>query len=199
MEFYPTEWSKTTITSSVYMTLLLVLFVMKQDFPLFLLWLHTPIYFLHEFEEYILPGGFLTFFNTKILGSKDAENPLDVKRSFWINVPLIFFAYPLSAILATKLGLGWGIWVAYFSVANALSHVVMFFQHRYNPGLIVSVLVNIPVGVFTIWYFFAHHLITVPAHIIGLLIGLSAQAALMIYGFAILKPSIPTSLRTNRS
>jgi hypothetical protein len=80
-------------------------------------------------------------------------------------------------------------------VANALSHVVMFFPHRYNPGLIVRVLVNIPVGVFTIWYFLSHHLISVQAHIIGLLIGLGAQAALMIYGFAILKPSIPSSVR----
>jgi hypothetical protein len=192
---YFREWPKTTITSSVYMAVLLLLFVMKQDFPLFLIWLHTPIYFLHEFEEYILPGGFLKFFNTKVLGSKDPEIPLDVKRSFWINVPLIFVAYPLSAVLATELGLAWGIWTAYFSVANALSHVVMFFQHRYNPGLVVSLLVNIPVGVFTIWYFISHQLITVQAHVIGLLIGLGAQAALMIYGFAILKPSIPSSLR----
>jgi hypothetical protein len=191
------EWPKTTITSAVYMTVLLLLFVLRQDFPLFLIWIHTPIYFLHEFEEYILPGGFLAFFNTKVLGSKDPEIPLDVTRSFWINVPLIFVAYPFSAILATWLGLDWGIWVAYFSVANALSHVVMFFQHRYNPGFFVSLFVNIPVGVFTIWYFVAHQLISVQAHIIGLVIGLGAQATLMIYGFAILKPSIPSSLRVH--
>jgi len=174
---------------------LLLLFVMKQDFPLFLIWLHTPVYFLHEFEEYILPGGFLAFFNTKVLGSKNPEIPLDVKRPFSINVPLIFVAYPLSAILATECGIAWGIWVAYFLVADALSHVVMFFQHRYNPGLVVSLLVNIPVGVFTIWYFPSRHLISVQAHVVGLLIGLGAQAALIIYGLAMLKPSIPNSLR----
>jgi len=195
MPSYFKEWPKTTLTSSVYMAILLLLFVMRQDFPLFLIWLHTPIYFLHEFEEYILPGGFLAFFNTKVLGSKNPEIPLDVRRSFWINVPLVFVAYPLSAILATRFGLAWGIWTAYFSVANALSHVVMYFQQRYNPGLIVSLLVNIPIGVFTIWYFVSRHLISVQAHVIGLLIGLGAQAALMIYGFGILKPSIPISLR----
>ena len=71
------EWPKTTLTS-IYMAVLLVLFVMKQDFPLFLIWLHTPIYFLHAFEEYILPGGFLKFFNAKALGSKDPEIRRDV-------------------------------------------------------------------------------------------------------------------------
>lgn len=195
MPSYFREWPKTTITSALYTMVLLLLFVMKQDFPLFLIWLHTPVYFLHEFEEYILPGGFLAFFNTKVLGSKNPEIALDVKRSFWINVPLIFVAYPLSAILATECGIAWGIWVAYFLVADALSHVVMFFQHRYNPGLVVSLLVNIPVGVITIWYFPSRHLISVQAHVVGLLIGLGAQAALIIYGLAMLKPSIPNSLR----
>jgi hypothetical protein len=189
------EWPKTTLTSAVYMTLLLVLFVLPQNAALFLIWVHTPIYLLHEFEEYIFPGGFLAFFNTKVLGLEDPEIPLDVRRSFWINVPLIFVAYPVSAILATEFGVAWGIWTAYFSVANALSHVIMAFKFKYNPGLWVSLFVNIPVGAFTIWYFAAHQLISLNAHIIGLLIGLGAQAALMIYGFAILKPSIPLTLR----
>jgi hypothetical protein len=185
------NWSKATLTSAIFVTMLLSLFVMKQNFALFLIWVHFPVYLLHQFEEYISPGGFLAFFNTKILGSRDPEFPLDKRRSFWINVPLIFVAFPVSAILATEFGLSFGIWLAYFSVANAFSHVVMFFQHRYNPGFWVSVLVNIPVGVFTIWYFASHALISIYAHAAGLLIGLAVQGVLMAYGFAILKPKIP--------
>ena len=173
------NWPKTTLTSAVYLTILLILFVMKQNFALFLIWVQLPVYFFHEFEEYILPGGFLAFFNTKILGSKNPEFPLDEKRSFWINVPIIFIAFPISAILATQFSLSFGIWTVYFSVFNSFSHVVMFFKHRYNPGFWVSLLINIPVGVFTIWYFASHQLIPVSAHIVGLLIGLAVQGGLI--------------------
>lgn len=190
MRWYIENWSKTTLTSAVFVTIHLALFVMRQNFALFLIWIQLPVYFLHEFEEYILPGGFLAFFNTKILGSRDPAMPLDEVSSFWINVPIVFIAFPVSAILATAFGLGFGIWLAYFSIANSFSHVVMFFMYRYNPGFWVSLLVNIPVGVFTIGYFAAHGLVPVGAHVAGLLIGLGVQAGLMVYGFAILKPSI---------
>lgn len=132
----------------------------------------------------------MAFFNTKMLGSKNPEFPLDEKRSFWINVPIIFIAFPISAMLATQFSLSFGIWTAYFSVLNSVTHIGMFFKHRYNPGFWVSLLINIPVGVFTIWYFASHQLIPVSAHIVGLLIGLAVQVSLMVYGFKILKPKI---------
>jgi hypothetical protein len=190
MKWFIKNWPNSTPFLAVYLTVLLVLFVMERNFALFLIWLQLPIYFFHEFEEYILPGGFLAFFNTKMLGSPKPEFPLDEVGSFWINVPIIFIAFPLSAILATQFGLIFGIWTAYFSVINSVAHVVMFIKHRYNPGFIVSLLINIPIGIFTIWYFAAHHLISVSAHITGLLIGLAVQGAIMFYGFKILKPQI---------
>jgi len=69
MKWIIKSWPISTPFLAVYLTILLVLFVMKQNFALFLIWIQTPVYFLHQFEEYILPGGFITFFNTKVLGS----------------------------------------------------------------------------------------------------------------------------------
>ena len=189
MEWFTKNWFKSTLFLAVYTTLLLVLFVMRQNFALFLIWVQLPVYFLHQFEEYISPGGFLAFFNTNMLGSKNPELPLDEKSSFWINVPIIFIAFPVSSMLAMLFGFSFGIWCAYFSVINAFSHVGMFFKYRYNPGFWVSLLVNIPVGLFTIWYFASHQLIPVSAQIIGLLIGLAIQGLIMIYGLKILKPA----------
>jgi ABC-type nitrate/sulfonate/bicarbonate transport system permease component len=98
-----------------------------------------------------------------------------------------------GAVLATTVGLPFGLWMAYFSVANALSHVVMLFKLGYNPGFVVSLLVNIPVGIYTIVYFSAHDLVSPMVHVVSAAIGLAIQAALMIYGFGVLKPRLRKS------
>ena len=188
MKWIINNWPKSTPFLAAYLTILLVLFVMKQNFALFLIWIQTPVYFLHQFEEYILPGGFVRFFNTKMLGSAKENFPLEEKASFWINMPIIFIAFPLSAILAGQFGLSIGIWTAYFSIINAASHIGMFLRHRYNPGFWVSLLLNIPFGIYTVYYFASNQIIPITGHIIGLLIALAVQGTIMIYGFKVLKP-----------
>lgn len=126
---------------------------------MFLIWLQIPVYCLYQFEEYILPGGFADFFYKKGLGSNEKDFPLDKKVSFWINIPIIFVAFPLSAILSGYIDISIGIWTAYFSIINAFSHVAIFFKHKYNPGFVVSLLLNIPIGAFTIYYFVSHNTI----------------------------------------
>ena len=66
----------------------------------------------------------------------------------------------------------------------------MFFWFKYNPGLIVSLFLNIPIGVYTIYYFTSHNLASVDVNLVSLAIGLLIQASLMVYGFRILKPKI---------
>ena len=169
---------------------MLFLFLFDTDFPLFLIWIQFVVYLFHQFEEYILPGGFVKFFNNKMLESNKYNYPLDDVASFWINIPIIFMAYPLSAILAGQVDISIGIWTAYFSIINALSHVGIYFKHRYNPGFFVSLFLNIPVGIYTIHYFNAQNLISINEQLIGLAIGLLIQAAVMIYGFKVLKPKV---------
>jgi hypothetical protein len=186
-------WPMSTIFLAVYVTMLLALFVLRSDFPLFLIWAQLPVYFLHQFEEYVFPGGFKEFFNTKVLGSPVAAEPLNARVSMWINVPIVYVAFPISAVLATTVSLTFGLWMAYFSVINALSHVVMFAKLGYNPGFIASLVLNIPVGIYTIAYLSAHDLVSPTVHIVSAGIGLTVQAALMIYGFGVLKPRLRTT------
>ncbi len=190
MKWLYENWYKSTIFIAIYILLVLLLFVLETDFALFLIWIQFVVYLLHQFEEYILPGGFVKFFNHKILGSTQDNYPLDEVASFWINIPIIFIAYPLSAILAGSIDISIGIWTAYFSIINAISHVGMFFKHKYNPGFIVSLFLNIPIGIYTIHYFYAQNIISINDHLIGLLIGIFIQAIVMIYGFKILKPKV---------
>ncbi len=190
MKWLYNNWYKSTIFIAMYLLIVLFLFVFETDFPLFLIWIQFVVYLFHQFEEYILPGGFIAFFNTKILGSKSAKYPLNDSASFWINIPIIFIAYPLSAIFADSIHISIGIWTAYFSIINAISHVAMFFKHNYNPGFFVSLFLNIPVGVYTIYYFYSLNIISINAHLIGLGIGILTQAVVMIYGFKVLKPKV---------
>lgn len=182
------NWYKSTLFLAVYLLIFLILFVLQTDFALFLIWLQFIVYLIHQFEEYILPGGFVAFFNKNLLQSKMADYPLDKRASFWINIPIIFIAFPLSAILAGTLDISIGIWTAYFSVINAASHVGMSFKYKYNPGLLVSMFLNIPVGLYTIYFFASENLISFQHQLIGCGIGLLTQAAVMIFGFKVLKP-----------
>jgi hypothetical protein len=66
----------------------------------------------------------------------------------------------------------------------------MFFKYRYNPGLVVSVFLNIPVGIYTLYYLSTNNIISLQTNLIGLAIGVLVQIAVMIYGFLVLKPKI---------
>ena len=190
MKWIERNWPVSTIFLAAYVTMMMVLFV-RHDFPLFLIWAQLPVYFLHEFEEYILPGGFLAWFNHHVLASSCDAWPLTPLGSLWINGLVIFIGFPLGGILATGVGLAWGLWMAYFSITNSASHVVMFFVFKsYNPGLVISVLLNIPIGIYTIVYLTSQGLVSSTANIVALLVGIAVQAAIMFYGFAILKPRV---------
>lgn len=192
MKWLYENWMKATPFLAFYTFILAFLYVRDVNYPLYLIWLQGIIYWVHEFEEYIFPGGFLEFFNKKPLGSTQAEYPLTKVGSFWINIPLVYVAMPLSAALAHFAGVEWGLWTAYFSFLNAFAHVAMFFifGRKYNPGLVISVLLNIPVAIYMSWYFWANNLVSLQANIISIIVAIIAQASMMIYGFAFLVPKM---------
>ena len=193
MNWLKQNWPVATIFLAIYVAIMLILFV-RDDYPLLLIWAQLPVYFLHEFEEYVLPGGFVKWFNRRILGSSRDDWPLTPSVSLWINVPIIFTAFPIGAILATEVGIQYGLWIAYFSVMNAAGHVVFAVIFRgYNPGLVISLLLNIPVGIYAIAYLSSHGLVSTTANIVSLLIGVAIQAAVMFWGFVILKPRVQTA------
>ena len=192
MKWLYENWMKATPFLALYTFILVWLYVRDANYALYLIWVQGIIYWVHEFEEYICPGGFLEFFNRGPLGSTRGDEPLNKVGSFWINIPLVYIAMPFSGLLAHFFGLEWGLWTAYFSFLNGFAHVVMFFifGRKYNPGLVVSILLNIPVAIYTVWYFFTNLDISATAHIISIIVGIISQASMMVYGFAYLVPKM---------
>lgn len=192
MKWLYNNWMKATPFLAVYTCVLLWLYVKEQNYVLFLIWLQTPIYWTHEFEEYVCPGGFLDFFNRNMMGSTRGDLPLDKMGTFWINIPLVYILMPAAGLMAHFFGIEWGLWTAYFSFLNAFAHVVMFFifGRKYNPGLVVSILLNIPFGTYTVWYFLSNGLVSMGANIASIIFGIIAQASMMVYGFGFLVPKM---------
>jgi len=62
-----------------------------------MLLLAFPLYLVHEIEEYILPGGFVEFFNKNLLkvNADDKIVPVDREVSLWINLFLYGFVFNL--------------------------------------------------------------------------------------------------------
>lgn len=184
MKWLIDNWMKATPFLAFYSFILVFLYVKDENYPLYLIWLQIVAYWLHEFEEYVFPGGFLEYINKKVIKSDRADYPMTQEFSFWVNIPIIFLAMPFSAILAHFFGIKFGLWIAYFSFFNALGHILSFVAAggKYNPGVVASAFINIPVGIYMIWYFLSHNLVSTQVNVISIVISIILQSILVICG-----------------
>lgn len=150
--------------------------------------MQTPLYMLHQTEEYIFPGGFADFFNSDIFQIKGGGGPLDQNFIFYLNVVLIWIILPLFGLLST-IDYLYGAWIAYFSFFAGGAHIVLAIKAKklYNPGLMVSLLINIPVGLWSIFYLIRVGVLENFFPNLSFFIGLGANALLPILGVFVLK------------
>ena len=177
------DWAKTGFIVSVFLFVFLLIFVKNDDFVLFLILLQTPLYMLHETEEYVFPGGFGEFFNVNIFKLNTGDKPLDQNFIFFVNVLLIWLVLPGFGLLAA-IDYRYGLWIPYFSFFAGVAHIALTVkaQKLYNPGLIVSLLLNIPVGIWSIMYLTNHQIIQNAILNPHLAIGLGVNLVLPVMG-----------------
>jgi len=151
-----------------------------------LVWIQVPIYLLHQFEEHGWPGGFKDFVNQKIF-HQQGDRPLDNRGIFWINIPVVWVGFPISAALM-GLSLNFGIWVIYVSLLNGTIHILGGIRFRsWNPGLIVSCFLNVPVSIYTLVVMHQLVSITLLTHIIGIIIAVLTHIAIIAYAITRLR------------
>jgi Protein of unknown function with HXXEE motif len=103
-----------------------------------------PILVSHQSEEWVWPGGFLPFCNTRLLGSDQADWPLTERDGFHVNVTLGW----LSAVAGLALwrrtpGVAAGVLV--MEAGNVLMHAGMAArERRYNPGVVTTTMLMVP-------------------------------------------------------
>jgi hypothetical protein len=110
-------------------------------------WAPLPLYFWHQTEEWVWPGGFLPWFNRTVLGSDEDEFPITRRLGLVINAGM---GWGLAAAAGTR-GIRsplLGATVLGQVAGNAAMHVALTVRaRRYTPGVATSVLGLGPVGV----------------------------------------------------
>ncbi len=178
------EWAKVGFIVALFLFPVLIIGVMPHDYILFILLLQTPLYMLHETEEWVFSEGFGTFFNHYIFKLPDSANPLDENFVFWVNIGLVWLALPIFGLLAS-INYVYGLWIPYFVIIAGVYHIgIAIKAHKfYNPGLIVSLILNIPVGSWTVYELVNRGLLDSYVFNVHALIGLSVNLTLPIMGY----------------
>jgi hypothetical protein len=148
--------------------------VLARDWSLglLLIWLQLPIYMLHQYEEHD-DDRFRRFENNIIGGGKEVLSHFAV---FVINIAGVWGVDAVAFWLAARVHLGLGLIAVYLSLVNSVGHCLQAVAlRRYNPGLITSILLFIPLGVATLLVLARTGEVTSTDHVIGL------AAALLIH------------------
>ena len=182
------DWAKVGLILSIFLLVFLFVFVRQSDFIVFILLLQTPLYMLHQTEEYIFPGGFGKYFNTKIFKLETEDKPLDENFIFFVNISLIWVALPVFGLIST-LDYRFGLWIPYFSFFAGISHIILAIKAKklYNPGLVVSLLINIPVGLWSVLYLINEGILSSFFLNYHILIGFGLNALLPVLGIIVFK------------
>ena len=128
------DWAKTGLVVSIFLFVFLFVFVKNNDFVLFLILLQTPLYMLHETEEYVFPGGFAKFFNMQIFKLDTADKPLGENFIFYVNVILIWIVLPVFGLLSIQ-DYKFGLWIPYFSFFAGVAHIALGLKAYISPGV----------------------------------------------------------------
>lgn len=136
---------------------------------IFLIWIQFPVYLVHEYREHVSPGEFKKFINTVVFKSERENFPLSDANVYWINIPFIWIIFPLFAVLAQNVNIEFGVILPIFSLFNATTHIVMtIVKKRFNPGVLASVFLNYPVGLYALYYLLHNNLVSASACWLGL-------------------------------
>jgi len=151
--WFKENWQKTGVIVGLFLTIYLVIIVLPKSTILFALLMSTPLYMLHQTDEYIFPGRFAQFLNQNVY-KMDPENGLvDTNAVFWINM-VVWIFFPLASLNAvSKADLRQAAWIPYFFIFQAVVHLILGIVGKrfLNPGMVSAWLVHIPWGIWTIW------------------------------------------------
>lgn len=141
------------------------------------IWVSLPVLLWHQTEEWVLPSGFLPWFNRSVWQSGEDEFPVTAPMAFRINV---IAGWGLSAVAALTIRrapwLASGVLASHF--ANGALHVGLAIeQRRYNPGLVTALILG-PLGMLGAAGMMRGREFRSRGALVGIAAGLAASAAL---------------------
>jgi hypothetical protein len=128
----------------------IVLFRQQETSEQALFFALLVIYFLHQIEEHLWPGGFRQFTDAHVFHSGDDNWPVNIDGVALVNTAYVWLPIALAAIFPHTLrwlGLAW----IGLTLINAIIHIVTTVRLRtYNPGLVTSIVLLLPFTIFAL-------------------------------------------------
>jgi hypothetical protein len=108
------------------------------------------IYFMHQIEEHLWPGGFRQFTDARIFHSGDDNWPVNIDGVALVNTAYVWL--PIGLAVAFPQALRWVAlaWVG-LTLINGIIHVVSTLRLRiYNPGLVTAIVLFLPFTIYVL-------------------------------------------------
>ncbi|WP_346861996.1 HXXEE domain-containing protein [uncultured Draconibacterium sp.] len=145
---------------------------------------------VHQFEEYVYPGGFPAIFNIAANGEKNVSDryPLNANLSCIINVFLAYTFYIVPIFLPNNIWLGLA--QVMFGMFQIFIHGIQInskLKSIYNPGLGAVVFLHWPIGVYYIWYVITNNLASMGDFAIGIIATLIGVVLMIKLPFILFK------------
>lgn len=137
------QWPYASLFTACFLVVLSPLVFRFAGMPLGLVFLQLPIYMLHQYEEHA-DDRFRLWINNMIGHGREVLTPI---ATFWINSLLVWLLDIVAIYLACFVDLSLGLIAIYLPMLNAFGHIVpALIKRHYNPGLVTSVIIFLPVG-----------------------------------------------------
>jgi hypothetical protein len=148
---FATNWQKfLPPLAAVGVVAWIVLFRQQETSEQALFFALLVIYFLHQIEEHLWPGGFRQFADAHVFHSGDDNWPVNIDGVALVNTAYVWLPIALAAIFPHTLrwlGLAW----IGLTLINAIIHIVTTVRLRtYNPGLVTSIALLLPFTIFAL-------------------------------------------------
>lgn len=127
---------------------------------------------IHQFEEYAFPGGFPGITNIVVSGEKKAPEryPFNANQCWISNVFLTYTFYIVPVFFPNVIWLGLAQVIA--GMLQLFTHGIMInarLKSPYNPGLGATVFLQLPIGIYYIWYVSTNNLANGWIYVFGII------------------------------
>lgn len=133
---------------------------------------------VHQYEEHE-DDRFRTFVNRVICHGVEA---LTIQDTFIINLPGVWGVIGASLALSATINIGYGLIAVYLLLINAIVHIAgAIVLRRYNPGLVTSIVLFLPLGMMTLLAIQQAGGGKLPMQLIGAASSIAIHAAIIVH------------------
>jgi hypothetical protein len=171
------QWPYATLFTAGFLGVLAPLVFHSAGTPLGLVYLQLPIYMLHQYEEHA--GDRFRLWVNNMLGHGDVLTRI---ATFWINSLLVWLLDLVALYLACFVDLSLGLVAIYLPMLNAFGHIVpSIVKKQYNPGLVTSISVFLPVGVLSAYLVSRAAGSDLQDHLLALGVAIAVHATIIVH------------------